>query len=47
MDSGTTGSFGVPAQKDDKHSPPDIKVLDGYALERWEAGHLLDFISVY
>ncbi|KAF7977038.1 hypothetical protein HWV62_4800 [Athelia sp. TMB] len=33
---GTTGSFGVPAQKDDKHGPPEINTLDGYALERWE-----------
>lgn len=39
MHSGTTGSFGVPAQKDDKHGPPDIKTLDGYALERWEVNH--------
>jgi transcription initiation factor TFIIH subunit 4 len=33
---GTSGSFGVPAPKDDRHSSPDIKTLDGYALERWE-----------
>ncbi|KAJ6596034.1 transcription factor Tfb2-domain-containing protein [Mycena sp. CBHHK59/15] len=33
---GTTGSFGVPAAKDDKYPPMDIDSLDGYALERWE-----------
>ncbi|KAJ7173953.1 transcription factor Tfb2-domain-containing protein [Mycena crocata] len=33
---GTTGSFGVPAPKDDKHPPMSIDGLDGYALERWE-----------
>ncbi|THU92975.1 transcription factor Tfb2 [Dendrothele bispora CBS 962.96] len=33
---GTTGSFGVPATKDPKHSPPTVESLDGYALERWE-----------
>ncbi|KAJ7036826.1 transcription factor Tfb2-domain-containing protein [Mycena alexandri] len=33
---GTTGSFGVPAPKDDTHPPMGIDGLDGYALERWE-----------
>ncbi|KAK7466318.1 RNA polymerase II transcription factor B 52 kDa subunit [Stygiomarasmius scandens] len=33
---GTTGSFGVPANKDPKHPPPAIESLDGYALEKWE-----------
>ncbi|KAJ7352276.1 transcription factor Tfb2-domain-containing protein [Mycena albidolilacea] len=33
---GTTGSFGVPAPKDDKYPPMGIDELDGYALERWE-----------
>lgn len=33
---GTTGSFGVPAEKDEKRPPMDIEGLDGYALERWE-----------
>jgi len=33
---GTTGSFGVPAEKDDKRPPMDIEGLDGYSLERWE-----------
>ncbi|KAH9838443.1 transcription factor Tfb2-domain-containing protein [Rhodofomes roseus] len=33
---GTTGSFGVPAEPDPQHSPPDIATLDAYALERWE-----------
>ncbi|GJE85551.1 transcription factor Tfb2 [Phanerochaete sordida] len=33
---GSSGSFGVPATRDEKHSPPSIEVLDSYALERWE-----------
>ncbi|KAK7037767.1 RNA polymerase II transcription factor B 52 kDa subunit [Paramarasmius palmivorus] len=33
---GTTGSFGVPAEKDEKRAPLDIDGLDSYALERWE-----------
>ena len=34
--SGTSGSFGVLAENDDKHPPPDVEALDAYALERWE-----------
>lgn len=33
---GSSGSFGVPATRDEKHSPPSVEVLDAYALERWE-----------
>ncbi|KAI0749318.1 transcription factor Tfb2 [Daedaleopsis nitida] len=33
---GTSGSFGVLAENDDKRRPPDIEALDAYALERWE-----------
>ncbi|KAJ3711331.1 transcription factor Tfb2-domain-containing protein [Lentinula raphanica] len=33
---GSTGSFGVPAEKDEKRPPMDVEGLDGYALERWE-----------
>ncbi|KAF7317198.1 RNA polymerase II transcription factor B subunit 2 [Mycena chlorophos] len=33
---GATGSFGVPAEPDDKHPPMSVEALDGYALERWE-----------
>ncbi|KAH7911692.1 transcription factor Tfb2-domain-containing protein [Hygrophoropsis aurantiaca] len=33
---GNTGSFGVPADKDDKRQPNAIELLDAYALERWE-----------
>ncbi|KAJ7650868.1 transcription factor Tfb2-domain-containing protein [Roridomyces roridus] len=33
---GSTGSFGIPAPKDDKHPPMTVEGLDGYALERWE-----------
>lgn len=33
---GISGSFGVPAEKDDKQPGPDIEALDSFALERWE-----------
>ncbi|KAI9566833.1 transcription factor Tfb2-domain-containing protein [Boletus coccyginus] len=33
---GTTDSFGVSAEKDDKRHPTAIDPLDAYALERWE-----------
>ncbi|KAF9238530.1 transcription factor Tfb2 [Melanogaster broomeanus] len=33
---GTTGSFGVPADKDEKRQLTNIDTLDAYALERWE-----------
>ncbi|KAI0833418.1 transcription factor Tfb2 [Trametes gibbosa] len=33
---GTSGSFGVLTENDDKHPPPEVDSLDGYALERWE-----------
>ncbi|KAJ8520734.1 hypothetical protein ONZ45_g2455 [Pleurotus djamor] len=33
---GTSGSFGVPVEKDDKRPSLDIAALDTYALERWE-----------
>ncbi|TFK94065.1 transcription factor Tfb2 [Polyporus arcularius HHB13444] len=33
---GSSGSFGVLTENDDKHPPPDIESLDAYALERWE-----------
>lgn len=38
--SGTSGSFGVPVEKDDKRPALDLSDLDSYALERWEACHL-------
>ncbi|KAG5654027.1 hypothetical protein H0H81_008042 [Sphagnurus paluster] len=34
--SGTSGSFGVPAEVDEKRPPLTVEGLDGYALERWE-----------
>ncbi|KAJ7175524.1 transcription factor Tfb2 [Mycena filopes] len=40
---GTTGSFGLPPPKDDKHPPMAIDGLDGYALERWEE-HVWDLL---
>ena len=36
--SGNSGSFGVPAEPDEKRPGLDIDGLDGYALERWEVG---------
>lgn len=33
---GTTASFGVPAERDEKRLPVGIDSLDAYALERWE-----------
>ncbi|KAH9032658.1 transcription factor Tfb2-domain-containing protein [Lactarius pseudohatsudake] len=33
---GTSVSFGVPAESDDKRPAPSIDALDAYALERWE-----------
>lgn len=33
---GTTASFGVPAEKDEKRQLIGIDTLDAYALERWE-----------
>jgi len=36
---GTTGSFGVPAEKDEKK--PEVDSLDSFALERWEVSLLL------
>lgn len=36
VNSGTTGSFGVPAGKDDGRSGLEIETLDSFALERWE-----------
>ncbi|KAJ8692321.1 RNA polymerase II transcription factor B 52 kDa subunit [Pleurotus ostreatus] len=33
---GTSGSFGVPVEKDDKRPALDLGALDSYALERWE-----------
>ena len=41
---GTSGSFGVPAERDDKRPPFDIEALDGYALERWEVGSNPDYV---
>ena len=34
--SGSSGSFGVPANRDESHPPPSVETLDAYALERWE-----------
>ena len=34
--SGTSISFGVPAESDEKRSAPSSDSLDAYALERWE-----------
>jgi hypothetical protein len=34
--SGTSGSFGVPAEMEEQRPPFDVAGLDAYALERWE-----------
>ena len=34
--SGTSGSFGVCIEKEDKRPPFTVEELDSYALERWE-----------
>jgi len=34
--SGTSGSFGVPAEKEDKRQGVELESLDNFALERWE-----------
>lgn len=34
--SGTSISFGVPAESDEKRPAPSTESLDAYALERWE-----------
>ncbi|KAF8813494.1 transcription factor Tfb2 [Phlegmacium glaucopus] len=33
---GTSGSFGVPSEKEDKRQPADLETLDSFALEKWE-----------
>ena len=33
---GTSGSFGVPSEKDDKKQSVDLETLDSFALEKWE-----------
>ncbi|KAI6039865.1 transcription factor Tfb2-domain-containing protein [Pisolithus marmoratus] len=33
---GTTASFGVPAERDERRQPVGTDTLDAYALERWE-----------
>lgn len=40
--SGTSVSFGVPAEPDEKRSGPSIDALDTYALERWEVCDIWD-----
>jgi hypothetical protein len=39
--SGTSGSFGLPAESDDKKQPMDLESLDNFALERWEVCYSL------
>ena len=40
--SGSSGSFGVPAEKDPRHPSPGIETLDAFALERWEVRHVYE-----
>ena len=39
---GTSGSFGVPSEKDDKKQSVDLETLDNFALEKWEVRILVD-----
>ncbi|PPQ84028.1 hypothetical protein CVT25_000574 [Psilocybe cyanescens] len=32
---GTSGSFNIPAEKDDKRQAFDLRTFDGFSLERW------------
>jgi transcription initiation factor TFIIH subunit 4 len=38
---GTSGSFGVPSEKEDKKQSVDLGTLDNLALEKWEVGLIL------
>ena len=38
---GTSGSFGVPSEKEDKKQSVDLETLDNFALEKWEVRILL------
>ena len=41
---GTSGSFGVPSEKDDKKQSVDLETLDSFALEKWEVRISVDSI---
>jgi hypothetical protein len=49
---GTSGSFGVPSEKEDKKQSVDLETLDNFALEKWEVrilvnSILLNFIPIW
>ena len=39
---GTSGSFGVPSEKEDKKHSVDLETLDNFALEKWEVRILVE-----
>lgn len=41
---GSSGSFGVPSEKEDKKQSVDLETLDNFALEKWEVRILVDSI---
>jgi hypothetical protein len=41
---GTSGSFGVPSEKEDKKQSVDLETLDNFALEKWEVRILVGSI---
>ena len=41
---GTSGSFGVPSEKEDKKQSVDLETLDNFALEKWEVRIQVDSI---
>jgi len=42
LERGTSGSFGVPSEKEDKRQAVDLETLDSFALEKWEVRILVD-----
>ena len=44
LGSGSSGSFGVPAGRDENHVSPSVDTLDAYALERWEVSRDLPYV---
>ena len=42
---GTSGSFGVPSEKDKQGA--DLETLDSFALEKWEVRILVDSIMIF
>ena len=47
LERGTSGSFGVPSEKEDKKQAVDLETLDGFALEKWEVRILQDLLDSF